>query len=60
MSKALKEFVEFCKTASANEIYEKLEYNTNSNLRDEIYALADPVSDEPFRSAMFNLGFVNY
>lgn len=29
-------------------------------LRDQIYDLADPDSVEPFRSAMNNMGFVDY
>lgn len=32
----------------------------SDELRELIYSLADPHSPEPFRSAMHNIGFVNY
>lgn len=36
------------------------EDNCSDELRTQIYELAHPNSPEPFRSAMYNLGYTNY
>lgn len=41
-------------------IYELFEDGCTQRLRDQIYSLADPDTPEPFRSAMYNMGFVDY
>lgn len=41
-------------------IYEMFEDQCTAALRDQIYSLADPASPEPFRSAMINMGFIDY
>lgn len=60
MIKTLDEFVKFCKTASNDDIYDAFEFDTTDEVRDQVYELASPDANEPFRSAMYNLGFVNY
>lgn len=40
--------------------YDVFESETSTQVREQIYELASPNASEPFRSAMFNLGFVNY
>jgi hypothetical protein len=43
-----------------DQIYEMFEFNCNDTVRTEVYFWADLTSPEPFRSAMYNLGFTNY
>lgn len=43
-----------------SDAYYVFEGECTDALRDEIYEFADHRSNEPFRSAMHNLGFVNY
>lgn len=55
------EFVELCKNATNDERFYMFEEGPcTEELKCEIYALADPDSSEPFRSAMNNLGFSDY
>ena len=54
------EFVSRCLNATNDEIYQIFEFETAENVRDQVYAFADPASSEPFRSAMCRIGFVNY
>jgi hypothetical protein len=56
MLKTTKEFALACKDLTANEIYELFEDDISDDLRDAIYAAADPKSPEPCRSAMIKLG----
>lgn len=58
----IREFVLFVELQliDLSEAYDVFEFHCTSNLRDLIYSFADPESNEPFRSAMFNLGFVEY
>lgn len=41
-------------------MYEMFEFECTEELRDLIYSLADEDTPEPCRSAMYNMGFVNY
>ena len=48
-------------TAKTNDkIIDMFEYNCTDDLRDTILGYSDSVTPEPFRSAMYNLGFTNY
>jgi len=60
MITSLNDFIEFCKTATHNEIYEMFEFTIADELRDRILSFANPRSPEPVRSAMYNLGFTDY
>ena len=40
--------------------YDVFEYEVTEDVRGDIYAMADPASPEPFRSAMHNIGFTHY
>ena len=40
--------------------YDIFECKSSDALRDLIYTLAEPLSPEPFRSAMHTMGFTNY
>lgn len=40
--------------------YDLFDFNTAESVRAEVYALSDPSSAEPFRSAMISLGFVDF
>jgi len=60
MITSLNDFIEFCKTATHNEIYEMFEYTITDELRDRIYSFAAPSSAEPFREALSQLGIDNY
>jgi hypothetical protein len=60
MITTFEQFIAFCQTASNDEIYEAFEDNCTDDVRDEVYSYANPGNPEPFRNAMFNLGFVNY
>ncbi len=42
------------------EIYEVFEYECTDEVAEQVYSLADADSPEPFRSAMCNMGFVNF
>jgi len=50
------EFVDACRTLSSDAIYDVFESDIPQRLRDELYAMADPESPEPCRSAMIKLG----
>jgi hypothetical protein len=60
MIETLEQFVAFCKTANDDEIFEAVEDRCSDDVREEVYAHSDPDNIEPFRNAMFNLGFVDY
>lgn len=60
MLDSITEFVTTCKTLDNDGIYDLFECECSDRLRDEIYALADPDSPEPFRNAMLQLGFADY
>lgn len=45
---------------SVSDAYDLFEVKTAEAVRAEVYALSDPDSSEPFRSAMYNLGFVDF
>ncbi len=58
----IREFVlflelELINLSDASDVFED---QCTSNLRDLIYSFADPESPEPFRSAMYNIGFTEY
>ena len=42
------------------DVYDVFEFECTDDLRDTIYSFADPTSPEPFRSAMYNLGFKTF
>ena len=54
----VKEFAELCKSFDSNVIYCLFEMVISQSLRDELYAMADPTSPEPCRSAMIRLGYL--
>ena len=54
------EFIRKCEVSTNIEIYNLFEFECSDELRDLIYDFANPKSPEPFRSAMYNLGFTNY
>ena len=60
MITTLDQFVAFCKTATNDEIYEAFEDNCSDDVREQVYAHSNPESPEPFRNAMFSLGFTEY
>lgn len=60
MIDSLVEFIQRCETATNEQIYEMFEFNCSDKVRTEVYFFADLTSPEPFRSAMYNLGFTNY
>ena len=43
-----------------HEMADVFEFNTSEEVREQIYCIATEGSAEPFRSAMINLGFINY
>lgn len=43
-----------------SDAYDLFEFECTDSVRDQVYAFADVDSPEPFRSAMYNLGFKNY
>jgi len=48
-------------TANTNDkIIDVFEYDCTDDLMDDIYGYSDLVTPEPFRSAMFNLGFKEF
>jgi hypothetical protein len=54
------DFVDFCKTADNETIYDAFEFECSDDVRDAIYDLADLDSVEPLRNAMHKLGFVSF
>lgn len=52
----IEEFAKASDNASFDEIYDLFEYNVSPELRDTIYGLADPESNEPVRNAMRQIG----
>lgn len=60
MINSLVEFIRRCETATNNEIYEMFEFKTSDEVREEVLCFAEYRSPEPFRSAMYNIGFINY
>jgi hypothetical protein len=54
------EFISKCEVSTNTQIYNLFEGQCSSELRELIYNFADPTSPEPLRSAMYNLGFINY
>lgn len=53
-----KEFAALAATCSGDVIYCLFEMVISQSLRDELYAMADPTSPEPCRSAMIRLGYL--
>ena len=43
-----------------SEMYEVFEDECTDEVAEQVYSLADADSNEPFRSAMCNMGFVNF
>lgn len=43
-----------------SDAYDVFEFECTDAVRDQVYAFADKDSSEPFRSAMYNLGFKSY
>lgn len=43
-----------------SDAYDVFEFECTDSVRDQVYAFADVDSPEPFRSAMYNLGFKDY
>ena len=60
MIDTLAEFIQRCETATNDEIYEMFEFESSDKVRTEVLFFADPSSPEPFRSAMYNIGFTDY
>ena len=60
MITTLAQFIQQCEVSTNDQIYEIFEFNCNDTVRTEVYFWANPTSPEPFRSAMYNLGFTNY
>jgi hypothetical protein len=60
MIATLAEFIQKCEVSTNEQIYEMFEHNCSDEVRTDVYFWANPNSSEPFRSAMYNLGFTNY
>ena len=60
MITTLAQFIQQCEVSTNAQIYEMFEFNCNDTVRTEVYFWADLTRPEPFRSAMYNLGFTNY
>ena len=60
MITTLAQFIQQCEVSTNYEIYKLFEFKTSEEVRNDVYMWADPTSPEPFRSAMYNLGFTNY
>ena len=61
MLNTLREFVRAVDALSdISTAYYVFEDDCSDELRDLIYKLADPETPEPFRSAMFNMGYTDY
>jgi hypothetical protein len=54
------QFIQQCEVSTNAQIYDLFELNCSDEVRNDVYMWADPTSPEPFRSAMYNLGFTNY
>lgn len=50
------DFAQACIGFSSDQVYELFEYGCSQDLRDAVYALADPDGSEPFRDACNQLG----
>lgn len=59
MISTIKQFIMMCIARPGNEA-DLFEDSCTEEVRSQIYALADPESPEPFRSAMIALGFTDY
>lgn len=46
--------------ADISDAYDLFEFECTDSVRDQVYSFADKDSPEPFRSAMYNLGFKTY
>ena len=58
---SLAQFVSMCADAPDNDfIINLFEDETSEDVREEVFAHADPDSPEPFRSAMIALGFPDF
>lgn len=60
MIDTLAEFIQRCETATNDQIYEMFEFEASDKVRTEVMFFADFNSAEPFRSAMYNIGFTEY
>jgi len=60
MLTSLEQFISACTSATNDQIYDLFETECSDELRDLVYEFSDPESPEPFRSAMFNLGFTRF
>ena len=61
MLNTVREFVRVVDALSEiDDAYYVFEDMCSSELRSQIYTLANPNSPEPFRSAMYNLGYTDY
>ena len=61
MLKTIDEFVaRVSSLADIGDAYDVFEDECSADLRKSIYSFADEDSVEPFRSAMYNLGFKDY
>lgn len=56
----LSDFIEACKTLDNYDIFDLFEDGCTEELRELIYSFGDPDCYEPFRDAMYNLGFVDF
>ena len=54
------EFIQKCEVSTNDQIYEMFEFECSDEVRTDVYFWANPASSEPFRSAMYNLGFTEY
>ena len=60
MITTIAEFIQQCEVSTNDQIYDLFESNCSDKVRNEVYFFADLTSPEPFRSAMYNLGFTDY
>lgn len=60
MITTIAEFIQKCEVSTNDQIYDMFETNCSDKVRNEVYFFAAPTSPEPFRSAMYNLGFTDY
>jgi hypothetical protein len=58
----LRDFIVFAIACNGDSdaIYDAFEFSCTQEVCDVVYSLADPESPEPFRSAMVNIGFVDF
>ena len=59
MITTLAQFIQQCEGSTNYEIYKLFEFNCSDAVKTDVYMWADLKSSEPFRSAMYNLGFTN-